>query len=317
MLSSRLNVISRHLNRNYVKSISSKSCLKQRKKVKILEGTISYVDTETNGENVLVFLHGNPTSSYLWRNIIPHLDDCCRCVAPDLIGMGGSSKVENISYTFEDHFKYLCEWIENMKFPEKINLVVHDWGSSLGFRWAFENQHRVSSVTHMESLVCSVPDWDHFPEVAKNIFQAMRSDAGEEIVLKKNFFVKKLLPMSIMRKLSEEEMNEYIEPFKDEGNSRLPTLTWPRQIPVKGDGPENVIRLTDEYSNWLSSSHCLPKLYIDASPGFFSPFIREYTKNWPNQKTVTVKGLHFLQEDSPNEIAFAIKDFLNEKVLCN
>jgi len=313
----RLSIICRHLSPSlHSTRLLSTTCSasQAKKEMSVLDGKMTYVDTEKNGDNVVIFLHGNPTSSYLWRNIIPRVSDHARCIAPDLIGMGDSSKLDTSMYTFDDHFKYLSKWMESMDLPEKVNLVIHDWGSSLGFHWANLHRSRVSSITHMESLVCSIPSWDDFPDTARKIFQAMRSPAGEEIVLKKNFFVEKLLPLSVMRGLTEEEMSTYVAPFKTPGRDRLPTLTWPREIPVKSDGPENVVKIADAYSEWLVQSSDLPKLYIDAKPGFFSPFIREYIKDWPNQSIVTVKGIHFLQEDSPTEIGDAITKFLREKV---
>jgi len=308
----RLNVLTQHLKKTNMvsRNIYHKSLVKE--KIDVLGSSIAYYDSK-NHDNVVLFLHGNPTSSYLWRNITPIVEPIARCVAPDLIGMGDSSKVDQLKYTFDDHFKYLDAWIENMDFKGKINLVVHDWGSALGFHWANLNKDRIASITHMESLVCPLPSWDEFPENARNIFQAMRSPNGEELVLKKNFFVKKLLPLSIMRKLSKEETQTYEAPFHDE-KSRLPTLTWPREIPIKSDGPANVVGYATDYNKWLQNSKDLPKLYIDAEPGFFAPLIRKVVEGWPNQQVVSVKGVHFIQEDSPVEIGEAIRNFLQQKV---
>uniref|UniRef100_H2ZJI4 AB hydrolase-1 domain-containing protein n=1 Tax=Ciona savignyi TaxID=51511 RepID=H2ZJI4_CIOSA len=287
------------------------------KQVNVNGAIMNYVDTG-NGtakhkEDAVVFLHGNPTSSYLWRNIIPHVKDLTRCLAPDLIGMGKSSKVPGIKYTFMEHYSYLSKWMESVDLPEKVNLVIHDWGSALGFHWANEHRDRVKSISFMESLVAPLP-WDAFPDVARNIFQAFRSPAGEELVLKKNLFVTQLLPKSVMRELTEEEMHVYLEPFQKE-EDRLPTLTWPREIPVLNDGPENVVEIARNYSEYLSTSTNLPKLYIDADPGFFSSTIKKIVTDWPNQRVVTVPGLHFLQEDSPDQIGKAIRSFLEKDVL--
>ena len=273
----------------------------------VLDSYMEYLDTG-KGDNVVLFLHGNPTSSFLWRNIIPHVQSVARCLAPDLIGMGGSGKPD-IRYKYAEHYNYLSKWIDQMNFPKKISIVCHDWGSGLGFNWCYQNQDRVESIIHMESLVGPVPSWDMFPDVARKMFQALRSDAGEELVLKKNFFVERLLPGSIMRKLTDEEMEAYREPYRIEKH-RLPTLTWPREIPVGGDGPDDVLKIAFDYYQWLSTSKDIPKLYIDGDPGFFSTGLRRAVANWPNQKIVKVKGLHFLQEDSPDDIGAAINAFL-------
>ncbi|CAH1801089.1 unnamed protein product [Owenia fusiformis] len=295
-------------------SDAAQKVLDTRRSMKVFDSDMSFLDTgPKNAERVVLFLHGNPSAAYLWRNIIPHVQAIgTRCIAPDLIGMGHSAKLENDWYKYATHYRYLSKWIEQMELPEKINLVVHDWGSGLGFNWCYQHQNRVKSITHMESLVSPAKDWSVFPEVAKNAFQAMRSPGGEEIVLKKNFFVEKLLPGSIMRKLSKEEMDEYRRPYLDEGESRRPTLTWPREIPIESDGPLDVVNITKAYAKWLRESGSVPKLTILGKPGFFSSDIEMDTKDWPNNRTRTVKGLHFLQEDSPDDIGAAIAEFLND-----
>ncbi|CAK8684518.1 unnamed protein product [Clavelina lepadiformis] len=293
---------------------SIRSITSQSKEISICDGTMHYVDTEKHPERAVIFLHGNPTSSFLWRRIIPHVQDVARCLAPDLIGMGRSSKVTGSMYTFEDHFKYLSKWFDSIDLPEKLNLVVHDWGSGLGFHWANLHRGRVASITHMESLVSPLKSWDEFPEGGRKIFQAMRSPAGEELVLKKNIFVERILPSSIIRKLDEKEMTSYLDPFKEPGKDRLPTLTWPREIPIESDGPANVVQFAKSWKSWLEQSSDLPKLYINAHPGFFSSFIKQITRDWPNHRVVEVKGHHFLQEDSPDEIGRALRDFLQKDV---
>ena len=278
----------------------------ERKEIAILDGTMSYID-EGEGDPI-IFLHGNPTSSYLWRNIIPYALPHGRCLAPDLIGMGRSSKIEGLMYQFIDHAKYLDAWFDQLDLNKNITLVIHDWGSGLGFHRAFRFQDSIKAIVYMEAIVRPVT-WDSWPESAKQIFQAMRSPAGEEIILEKNVFVEKILPSSIMREMSEEEMAIYRGPFKEKGESRRPTLTWPRQIPIEGE-PNDVHRIVSDYSDWLVESE-IPKLFINADPGaILINDQREFCKTWKNQKEVTVKGTHFIQEDSPDEIGEAISDFI-------
>ena len=311
----RLNVILHQIKKlecHYSSSvISTADVLSTRKQVQVLDSHISYLDTGGT-KPVVLFLHGNPTSSYLWRNIIPEVAPVARCLAPDLIGMGKSGKNPTGSYKFVDHYKYLSAWIDCMNFSGKLNFVIHDWGSGLGFHWANEHRDKVQTITHMESIAGPIANWDLWPDVARKIFQAMRTPAGEEIVLKKNMFVERLLPGSVLRGLTKEEMAVYREPYLEEGESRRPTLTWPREIPIVTDGPADVVAIAQAYNEWLSQSKDLPKLYINADPGFFSPQLKKMVAGWPNQKTVTVPGVHFLQEDSPQQIGKAIHEFLSD-----
>lgn len=293
--------------------ISADKWWSQHKRVKLLDGEMSYYDSDPKQEKskrTAVFLHGNPTSSYLWRHIIPRVEGIARCLAPDLIGMGRSSKLDNCMYTYDDHYRYLSSWFESLNLKDKITIVCHDWGSGLGLNWIYHNQAKVEGVVYFEGVLGVAKTLDRFPEVSRHIFGALRSEAGEEMVLKKNFFVERLLPGAVMRELDQVEMDVYREPFKEEGESRRPTLTWPRQIPFRDTGPQNVVEIVDTYTKWLSQSENFPKLYIDGEPGFFSPGLRRSTSGWPNQKVVKVKGLHFLQEDSPIEIADAVRDFM-------
>ncbi|XP_072039198.1 coelenterazine h 2-monooxygenase-like [Amphiura filiformis] len=288
------------------------------RRINILDCDMSYYDSDPAGKskNAVIFLHGNPTSSFLWRNIIPHVEPVARCLAPDLIGQGRSSKRVNHSYRFVDHYRYLSEWFDSVNLPEKVTFVVHDWGSGLGFHWCHMHPDRVAAIIHMESVVGSMQaGWEVFPEHGRKDFQALRTEAGEQMVLKNNFFVEKYLPATILRNLSEDEMNAYREPFANPGEDRRPTLTWPREIPVEGDGPEDVINIANDYFEWFCGTNDIPKLFIDGEPGYFSPLIRRVMEFWPNQETVRVKGLHFLQEDSPKEIGDAIRAFLLKKVL--
>ncbi len=257
----------------------------------------------------MVFLHGNPTSSYLWRNVIPHVAALGRCLAPDLVGMGDSGRAPAGSYRFVDHSRYLDAWFAAAVPARPVVLVVHDWGSALGFDWARRHPERVRGVVYMEALVRPVT-WDEWPEPARKIFQAMRSPGGEEMVLQKNVFVERILPASVLRGLTEAEMTVYRRPYLEPGESRRPTLTWPRQIPIDGEPPD-VVALVDAYAKWLAAAADLPKLFVNANPGvILTGPQREFCRRWPNQQEVTVRGSHFLQEDSPDEIGEAVAAFI-------
>jgi len=282
------------------------SALEHAKKTVSVNGkTMSYV--EMGEGDPIIFQHGNPTSSYLWRNIMPHLSDQGRCIAIDLIGMGDSDKLENSGpdrYTLLEHRKYWDAALEAIGVDSNVTFVIHDWGSALGFDWANRHRESVMGIAYMEAIVMPVT-WDQWPDAARGVFQGFRSPAGEEMVLNKNVFVEKVLPGSILRELSEEEMNVYRKPFAEEGEDRRPTLTWPRQIPIEGE-PAEVVELVGDYADWLSQSN-VPKLFVNAEPGaILIGEQREFCRSWPNQEEVTVKGNHFLQEDSPDEIGAAI-----------
>ncbi|MBT3531415.1 MAG: haloalkane dehalogenase [Gammaproteobacteria bacterium] len=261
----------------------------------------------------IIFQHGNPTSSYLWRNVMPHLQDQGRCIAIDLIGMGDSEKLQDSganSYSFVEHREYLDGALEALGVTDNVTWVIHDWGSALGFDWANRHRDSIKGIAYMEGIVRPVT-WDAWPEAARGVFQGFRSSAGEDMVLEKNTFVERVLPGSILRDLTDEEMDVYRRPFKNSGEDRRPTLTWPRQIPIEGE-PEDVTEIVQNYADWLSQSD-LPKLFINAEPGaiLIGPQ-REFCRSWPNQKEVTVAGNHFLQEDSPDEIGQAISAWLRE-----
>jgi haloalkane dehalogenase len=288
--------------------ISADECF-TKKRQKVLDRTMAYVD-EGKGDPI-VFLHGNPTSSYLWRNIIPHLTDQGRCIAPDLIGMGDSDKLESsgpLSYRFAEHRKYLHAFLKTLGLEKNVVLVIHDWGSSLGFDWAKMHPQAVQGIAYMEAIVQPI-NWEDWPETGRDIFQALRSSAGEEIILEKNLFIEGILPSSVLRSLTEAEMEVYRRPFLNPGEDRRPTLTWPRELPIDGE-PEDVVGIVQSYGKWLESSD-LPKLFINADPGIIlTGAPREYCRTWRNQKEVTVKGLHFIQEDSPEEIGKALSGFV-------
>lgn len=279
-----------------------------RRRVRVLDTEMAYVDAGTGAP--VVFLHGNPTSSYLWRNVIPIVAPHGRCLAPDLVGMGDSGKAPAGSYRFADHARYLDAWFEALGLMRGVTLVLHDWGSALGFHWAHRHPDRVRGLVYMEAIVRPV-SWSEWPEAARKIFQAMRTPAGEEMVLGKNVFVERILPASVLRGLTEAEMGVYRRPYLEPGESRRPTLTWPREIPIDGE-PADVVAIVDGYARWLAASD-RPKLFVNADPGVILVGAqRESCRAWPSQREITVKGSHFLQEDSPAEIGEAIVAFLKE-----
>jgi haloalkane dehalogenase len=279
---------------------------KKRTAVRGLE--MAYV--ESGSGDPIVFLHGNPTSSYLWRNVIPHLEGQGRCIAPDLIGMGDSDKLPQSgpdAYTFVQHREYLDALLESLGVERDVTFVIHDWGSALGFDWAHRHPDGVKGIAYMEAIVRPV-SWDEWPESARKVFQGFRSPAGEQMVLEGNVFVERVLPGSVLRGLTEAEMQVYRRPFQQPGESRRPTLTWPRQIPIDGE-PAVVVEIVRSYAEWLAKSD-VPKLYVNAEPGaILIGAQREFCRAWPNQQEVTVKGSHFIQEDSPDEIGRAIADW--------
>jgi len=279
-----------------------------RKRIAVEDSEMSYVDTGGDGP-MTVFLHGNPTSSYLWRNVIKEVAPVARCLAPDLIGMGDSGESSS-GYRFVDHRRYLDAWFDAVVGDRPVFLVIHDWGSGLGFHWARRHPEQVTGIAYMEAIVRPLESWDDWAEAARKIFQAIRSPAGEDIILEKNVFVERILPSSIIRKLGDEEMKRYGARFTEPGESRRPTLTWPRQIPIGGE-PRDVHDIVEAYSQWLQASDSVPKLFINADPGIvlIGPQ-REFARQLPNQEEITVKGLHFIQEDSPAEIGEAVARFV-------
>jgi haloalkane dehalogenase len=276
----------------------------------VLGHRMAYV--ETGAGDPIVFLHGNPTSSFLWRDVIPPVADLGRCIAPDLIGMGDSEKLTQSgpeSYRFVEHRRYLDSLLDDLGVADEVTLVIHDWGSALGFDWARRHPDRVKGIAYMEALIGPV-SWDAWPEQARSIFRGFRSDAGEELVLQKNYFVERVLPASVLTPLAPEVQDEYRRPFLEPGESRRPTLTWPREIPFDGH-PDDVHEIVTAYSSWLASSP-IPKLFVNAEPGFFSKGIAAATSAWTNQETVSVPGHHFVQEDSGAEIGTAIAAWLRK-----
>lgn len=282
---------------------------KKKSKKQVLGVPMAYV--EAGKGDPIVLLHGNPTSSYLWRKVIPELSTVGHCIAPDLIGMGDSAKIDSgpNAYRFKEHREYLEALLSILGVEKNVTLVGHDWGGALLFDWGRRNPEAVKAVAYMETIVTpmSAEDW---PEGARKIFMAMRSDAGEEIVLQKNVFVERILPSSVLKPLSEETMNEYRRPYLAPGESRRPTLTWPREIPFDGE-PADVHEIVTLNEKWLSGP-AIPKLFINAEPGsILTGRQRDVCRAWDNQFEVTVAGSHFIQEDSGEEIGRYVASFLN------
>ncbi|MFF4148035.1 haloalkane dehalogenase [Streptomyces sp. NPDC001698] len=282
---------------------------KQRQRVLGLE--MAYV--EIGEGDPVVLLHGNPTSSYLWRNVLPYLQPRGRCIAPDLIGMGDSDKLPDSgpgSYRFGQHRRYLDALLDALDVHERVTLVVHDWGSALGFDWANRHREAVKGIAYMEAIV-RPQAWDHWDKMGmRSLLHALRSEAGEAMVLRDNLFVEQVLPQAVLRTLSAEEMTAYRRPFAEPGEGRRPTLTWPREIPIEGE-PADVAAIAAAYADWLATSD-VPKLFLKAEPGAIlaSDWLLDFVRSWPAQTEVTVAGIHFIQEDSPDEIGQAIADWM-------
>ena len=282
-----------------------------KKTIDVLHTRMAYHE---RGEGAAVlFLHGNPTSSYLWRDVLPPLEGHGRLILPDLIGMGDSAKLPNPGpdvYRFATHRKYLWAFIDAVIGPtQSIVLVVHDWGSALGFDWANHHRDRVRGIAYMEGIPRPIAGWEEWSEAATPIFQGFRSEKGEEMILDRNMFIERVLPGSIQRKLTEAEMTEYRRPFLRR-EDRWPTLTWPRQIPIAGE-PADVVQIAADYSRWMAEND-IPKLFVNAEPGaILIGAVRDFCRTWKNQTEVTVPGSHFIQEDSGPAIGQAIAAWMN------
>ena len=283
----------------------------QKRRKRILDHEMAYV--EAGEGDPIVLLHGNPTSSYLWRNVLPHLQLLGRCIAPDLIGMGDSDKLPNSgsgSYRFVEHRRYLDALLEALNVRERVTFVIHDWGSALGFDWANRHRDAVKCIAYMEAIV-RPQGWDHWDVMNMRPFlEALRSEAGEKMVLEENFFIERILPGAVLRTLTDEEMTEYRRPFAEPGEGRRPTLTWPREIPIEGD-PADTTEIVAAYADWLATSD-VPKLFLKAEPGALlgGGANLDTVRKWPAQTEMTVKGVHFIQEDSPDEIGQAIASWM-------
>lgn len=269
---------------------------------------MAHVELGDPDADPIVFLHGNPTSSFLWRHVMPHLADQGRCLAPDLIGMGDSEGLPDPgrdTYRFVEHRRFLDGWFEAVGATDRVTLVVHDWGSGLGFDRARRHPDQVVGIAFMEAII-GPASWDTWPDESRDLFRSLRSGAGEQMVLERNLFVERILPGSILRDLDDDEMEAYRRPFRDPGESRRPTLTWPREIPIDGE-PADVHEAVAAYAEWLPTTDDLPKLLVNADPGaLIGPAQRRVVRTWPHLTEVTVPGIHFLQEDSPHEIGRAI-----------
>jgi haloalkane dehalogenase len=286
-----------------------------KKTIDILDARMAYHE-RGEGRPVL-FLHGNPTSSYLWRDVIPELEGLGRLVAPDLIGMGDSTKLASPgpdTYRFATHRKYLWAFIEQViGGSESLVLVVHDWGSALGFDWANHHRGRVRGIAYMEAIVRPIGSWDEWSKAATPIFEAFRSDKGEQMILERNMFVERVLPGSVLRKLTDAEMIEYRKPFL-KAEHRWPTLTWPRQIPILGE-PADVVQIVSDYAQWMAQND-MPKLFVNAEPGaILIGAVRDFCRSWKSQTEVTVTGSHFVQEDSGPAIGRAVADWIKANAL--
>ncbi len=281
----------------------------KKKKISVLGVAMAYVD-HGSGDPV-VLLHGNPTSSFLWRNVIPEIATEGHCIAPDLIGMGDSAQIAigRDAYRFSDHQEYLEVFLDLLGLDSNVTLVGHDWGAALAFDWGRRHSGAVKGLAYMETIVTSLT-WDDWPEEARSIFQAMRSDAGEEIILDKNVFVERILPSSVLDPMAEEVLDVYRKPYLQPGESRRPTLTWPREIPIDGE-PADMVEVVEANERWMANPG-VPKLFINADPGsILVGRQREVCRSWPNQREVTVRGVHFIQEDSGPEIGRAIAGWLS------
>jgi haloalkane dehalogenase len=269
---------------------------------------MAYIDVGAGSP--IVFLHGNPTSSWLWRNILPGLSKQSRCIAPDLIGMGDSDPLSDPDgYSFATHAEHFADFMTQLDLSEPVTLVLHDWGSGLGFDWARANPESVKAIAYMEAIVRPL-SWDEWPAASRDLFQALRSPAGEALILEKNIFVERILPASVQRELSAAEMAEYRRPFSAAGNARKPTLAWPRALPIDNE-PADVCARVQAYADWMGTND-LPKLFINAEPGaILVGAQREFCRGWKNQTEVSVPGIHFIQEDSAPEISAALADWVN------
>ncbi|MFZ9989825.1 MAG: haloalkane dehalogenase [Burkholderiaceae bacterium] len=284
----------------------------QVSKIQVLGKTIAY--REMGAGDPIVLLHGNPTSSYLWRYVMPALAPLGRVIAPDLIGHGDSDKLPvsdgDDRYSFTTSYRYLDGLFQALGSTEKVTLVIHDWGSALGFHWAQKHPDAVRGIAYMEAVVMPLPTWDDWPEKARGIFQGFRSPKGEDLILNRNLFIEAVLPSSIMRPLTEEEMATYRAPFADAPDRQV-MLNWPREIPIAGE-PPHMVALVQSYADWLAQS-TIPKLFINADPGsILVGAQRDFCRTWPNQTEVTVKGLHFVQEDSGADIGRAVALWLQD-----
>jgi haloalkane dehalogenase len=291
---------------------NDKETLRYEKKFKTVLGKkMAYIEHGTG--DPIVFLHGNPTSIFLWRNIIPYLEDRGRLIAIDMIGMGDSDKLDNTkdgNYSLAENTKYTSSLLAELGVDNNVTLVLHDWGSGVGFNWANQNQEKVKAIAFMEAIVTTFPSWNEFNPGLHGPIGMLRSSEGDKLVLEDNFFIETLLPATVMRPLTDKEHAEYRRPFLKSGEDRRATLAGPRQLPIAGE-PADTVLLVNSYSEYLKKSNDIPKLFINADPGaFLVGYARDFVRTWPNLQEVTVKGTHFIQEDSPDEIGKALSEWL-------
>ena len=280
----------------------------ESKFIEINGSNMHYVDVGKG--DAILFLHGQPTSSYLWRNIIPHMQYDFRCIAPDLVGMGKSDKPK-LDYNYHDHYDYLEKFISELGL-KNITLVIHDWGSGLGFHYANTHRDNIKGIAFMEAIIRPL-SWKEFPTNYKMMFKVIRAPyIGWFMLAVMNMFVNKVVPDSIVRKFSKEEFDKYKEPFPTIA-SRKPVRKWPQQIPIDGK-PEGVYKIIDAYHHWLKESG-VPKLCLYAHPGaiLMEKHVEYIRQNFPNTKMVDLgKGVHYVQEDHPHKIGKEIANWLNE-----
>ncbi|TMN99209.1 haloalkane dehalogenase [Pseudoalteromonas sp. S558] len=286
--------------------------LRYAKKFKtVLDKKMAYID-EGEGDPI-VFLHGNPTSSYLWRNIMPYMQGQGRLIAIDMIGLGDSQKLDNThegSYSLAENSKYTFALLDALGVNNNVTLVLHDWGSGVGFNWANTHRDAVKAIAFMEAIVTDFPTWDDFPKDLHGPIGTLRSAEGEKMVLDDNFFIETILPATITRQLTQKEHDEYRRPFINSGEERRAILAGPRQLPIAGE-PADTVALVKNYASYLANSRDIPKLFINAEPGaFLVGYARDFVRTWPNLTEVTVSGIHYIQEDSAHEIGKAISDWL-------
>jgi haloalkane dehalogenase len=266
---------------------------------------------ETGSGPPIVFLHGNPTSSYLWRNVLGPLVHHGRCVAPDLVGMGASDPLPDSGpgrYRFVDHRDHLDALLAAIGIDGDVVIVGHDWGAVLGIDWARRHPDAVRGIAYMETLVAPV-SWHGENAPDPDLFGPLRTDAGERLVLRDNVFVEKVLPAGTRRALTDDEMAAYRAPYVRPGESRRPTLTWPREIPIDGH-PADVAAIVTANAAWMAAAP-VPKLFVNGDPGaLLTGPLRELCRRWPHQHEVTVPGLHFLPEDAPQQIAAALDEWI-------
>lgn len=277
----------------------------ESKFVDVLGSRMHYID-EGQGEPV-VFIHGNPTSSYLWRNVIPFVTTGYRAIAFDLIGMGKSDKPD-IAYTYQDHKRYVDGFIEKLGL-RNITFVIHDWGSVLGFDYSVHHENNVRGIAFMEALVPPAMPSPNPSSPTSSIGQFRTPELGEKLVLGENAFVEKVIPAGVIRQLTQEEMNVYRAPYPTPA-SRKPTLVWPRELPIQGTPARNV-EVVNAIGAWMKTTP-IPMLHLWGRPGALNSerVAVEFVKRVRNiQSTFVGPCRHYLQEDQPEMIGRAVADW--------